>query len=136
MALIVVSFFNPDHTVLNIPFILILLVHAAGLLFVVVLVLLRRIRMERRARALLAKHEDAESLSFYLEFRSGWKGGKEREMDAKIAEMATDGWLFLRARAANPLRTIHSWGGRLHLHFIRVHPPELDTTPANNAVRF
>ena len=93
------------------PFILILLVHAAGLLFVVALVLPRRIRTERRARALLAKHEDAERLSFYLEFRSGWKGGKEREMDAKIAEIATDGWLFLRATAANPLRTIRSWGG-------------------------
>lgn len=57
-------------------------------------------------------------------------------MDAKIAEMAMDGWLFLRATAANPLRTIPSWGGGLRLHFIRVHPPELDTTHANNAVRF
>jgi len=118
------------------PFTLILLVNATVLLLVVGLVLPRRIRMERRARALLAQHKDAERLSFYLEFRSGFKGGKEWEMDAKIAEMAREGWLFLRATAANPLRTIRSWGGGLHLHFIRVHPPELDTTPANNAVRF
>jgi hypothetical protein len=40
-------------------------------------------------------------------------------MDAKIAEMASSGWTFLRAAEASPLRTIRSWGGGLTLHFIR-----------------
>jgi hypothetical protein len=65
----------------------------------------------------------------YLEFSSGWTG-KRAEMDAKIAEMARAGWTFLRATEASPLRTLRSWGGGLTLHFIRVHPHELQTTHA------
>jgi hypothetical protein len=38
---------------------------------------------------------------------------------AKMAEMGTAGWIFLRGTAASPLRTIRSWGGGLMLHFIR-----------------
>jgi len=49
-------------------------------------------------------------------------GAKRVAMDARIAEMATVGWTFLRASEANPLRTLRSWGGGLHLHFIRARP--------------
>ena len=44
---------------------------------------------------------------------------KQREIDAKIAEMQPQGWTFLRAIEASPLRTIRSRGGGLTLHFIR-----------------
>ena len=84
--------------------------------------------MARRARALLAQYPDAERSSVYLEFRFGWYRGKGRQMDAKIAEMAREGWTFLRATEVTPLRTIRSWGGGLHLHFIRVYSDELQST--------
>ncbi len=92
---------------------------AIPIVIALAMVLPRRIRMERRARALLAQHPDAERSSVYFEFRSRWYRGKGREMDAKIAEMARNGWTFLRATEASPLRTIRSWGGGLTLHFIR-----------------
>jgi hypothetical protein len=75
--------------------------------------------MQRRAGAVRARHPQAEQTSVYLAFRSGWRTGKQGEMDAKIAEMASGGWTYLRAAEANPLRTIRSWGGGLTLHFIR-----------------
>jgi hypothetical protein len=78
-----------------------------------------RFRMERRARALLAEHPDAERTSVYLELHSTFAGGKQREIDAKIAEMQPQGWTFLRAMEASPFRTMFSWGGGLTLHFIR-----------------
>ena len=83
-------------------------------------ILIPRFRMERRARALLAQHPGAERTSVSLPFRSTWASGKRREMDAKIAEMRADGWTFLRAVEASPLRTIPTWGGSLTLQFIRV----------------
>jgi len=83
------------------------------------LVVIPRIRMERRARTLVAQHPAAEQTSVYLELHSTFAGGKQREIDAKIAEMQPQGWIFLRAREANPLRTLFSWGGGLTLHFIR-----------------
>ena len=89
----------------------------AFLLFVFVIV--PRFRMERRARALLARHPGAEQTSVYLELHSTFSGGKQREIDAKIAEMQPQGWTFLRAMEASPLRTMFSWGGGLTLHFIR-----------------
>ena len=67
-----------------------------------------RFRMERRARALLAQHPGAEQTSVYLELHSTFTGGKQREIDAKIAEMQPLGWTFLRAMEASPLRTIFS----------------------------
>lgn len=95
----------------------------ATVLYVIVLALMmvlpRRIQMERRAGALLAQHPDAERTSVYLAFRSGWRTAKQRDMDARIAEMASAGWTFLRAAEASPLRTMRSWGGGLTLHFIR-----------------
>jgi len=89
------------------------------LVLFVFIVAVPRFRMERRARALLAQHPDAEQTSVYLELHSAFAGGKRREIDAKIAEMQPQGWIFLRAMEASPLRTICSWGGGLTLHFIR-----------------
>ena len=82
-------------------------------------VVIPRFRMERRARALLAQHPGAEQTSVYLELHSTFAGSKQREIDAKIAEMQPQGWTFLRAMEASPLRTMRSWGGGLTLHFIR-----------------
>jgi len=92
-------------------------------LLVVVMVLYalpKRIRMERRARKLLAQHPQAERTSVHLAFRSMWATGKKQEMDAKIEEMQSSGWTLLRAREASPLHTLFSWGGGLTLQFIRV----------------
>ena len=75
--------------------------------------------MQRHARKILAKHPGAEQTSIYLELHSTFAGGKQREIDAKIAEMQPQGWTFLRAAEANPLRTLLSWGGGLTLYFIR-----------------
>ena len=96
---------------------ILLLAILAILLFVFFVV--PRFRMERRARALLAEHPGAEQTSFYLELHSTFAGGKQRAIDAKIAEMQPQGWIFLRAMEASPFRTIFSWGGGLTLHFIR-----------------
>ena len=101
---------------------------AITIVIVLARVLPRRIRMERRARALLAQHPHAERTSVYLPLHSTW--AKQREIDAKIAEMATAGWTFLRATEASPLRTIRSWGGGLTMHFIRVQSDELQATHA------
>ena len=98
---------------------LLLLFAATPLVVALLFVLPRRIQMRRRARALLAQHPHADQTAVYLAFRSGWWTSKQREMDAKIAEMASAGWTFLRAAEASPLRTICSWGGGLTLHFIR-----------------
>jgi hypothetical protein len=78
-----------------------------------------RREMESKARALLAQHPDAEQTSVYLELHSMFAPAKQREIDAKIAEMQPQGWTFLRAIEASPLRTIRSRGGGLTLHFIR-----------------
>ena len=86
--------------------IILLLVPVAVVL--VPLVLVPRIRMERRARALLAQHPGAQRTSVYLPFRSTFEPGKRREMEATIAAMASAGWTYLRATEANPLRTIRS----------------------------
>ena len=98
---------------------LILFLGALPIVIAFLIVLPQRIRMERRARQLLAQHPLAEQTSVYLAFGSGLAKGKRREMDAKIAEMRSAGWTFLRAHEANPLRTIRSWGGGVTLQFIR-----------------
>jgi hypothetical protein len=98
---------------------LILLAAIPRLVVFVLGVAVPRFRMERRARALLAEHPDVERTSVYLELHSTFAGGKQREIDAKIAEMQPQGWTFLRAMEASPLRTLFSWGGGLTLHFIR-----------------
>jgi hypothetical protein len=98
---------------------LILLCAVPVILLFVFLVVVPRLRMMRRARALLAEHPGAEHTSVYLALHSIWAGNKQREIDAKIAEMQPQGWTFLRAMEASPLRKMHSWGGGLTLHFIR-----------------
>jgi hypothetical protein len=100
-------------------YILILLMCAIPMFLLFVFVLVPRFQMERRASALLAQHPGAEQTSVYLELHSTFAGGKQREIDAKINEMQPQGWTFLRAAAASPLRTMFSWGGGLTLYFIR-----------------
>jgi len=97
---------------------IILILCAFPAFLLIVFGIIPRFRMERRARALLAQHPGAEQTSVYLELHSTFAGGKQREIDAKIAEMQPQGWTFLRAMEASPLRTIFSWGGGLTLHFI------------------
>ena len=97
----------------------IILLCAIPAFLLITLGVIPRIRMERRARALLAEHPGAEHTSVYLELHSTFAGDKQREIDAKIAEMQPQGWTFLRAMEASPLRTLRSWGGGLTLHFIR-----------------
>jgi hypothetical protein len=82
-------------------------------------IIIPRFQMERRAHILLAQHPDSERTSVYLPLHSTWAWQKQREIDAKIADMKVEGWSFLRGREASPLRTIFSWGGGLTLHFIR-----------------
>jgi hypothetical protein len=102
------------------PLLIFVLAPVAILLLVLAVVVLpRRIRMERHAREILAQNPGAEQTSVYLELHSTFSGGKQREIDAKIAEMQPQGWTFMRAAEASPLRTIRSWGGGLTLHFIR-----------------
>jgi hypothetical protein len=88
------------------------------------IVLIPHLSMERRATELLSQHPGAEQTSVYLELHSTWAWNKQREIDAKITEMQPQGWTFLRALEASPLRTICSWGGGLTLHFIRTHDSE------------
>ncbi len=75
--------------------------------------------MERRARELLAQNPNAEQTSVYLKLHSIFAWNKQREVDAKIAEMQPQGWTFLRLMEVNPLRTILSRGGGVTLQFIR-----------------
>jgi hypothetical protein len=84
-----------------------------------VAVIPRRMRMARRAQALLAQMPQHELKTVYLAFASGWYRGKGKEMDAKITEEEKSGWTFLKAREANPLKTIRTWGGGVNLDFIR-----------------
>ena len=90
-----------------------------ALLLFVIFVAVPLYRMERRGRALLAAHPGAEQTSVYLELHSAFAWGKQREIDAKIAQMQSLGWTFLRASEANPSRTLRSLGGGLTLRFIR-----------------
>ncbi len=82
-------------------------------------VVIPRIRMRRRVKALLAQMPHHELRKVYLAFASGWRGGKGREMEARIAGEEKSGWTFLEASEANPFKTIRAWGGGVNLHFIR-----------------
>jgi hypothetical protein len=105
------------YTLMN--YIPIIILCAIPAFLLIVFVIIPRFRMERRARTLLSQHPGAEQTSVYLELHSTFAGSKQREIDAKIAEMQPQGWTFLRAMEASPLRTMRSWGGGLTLHFIR-----------------
>ena len=82
-------------------------------------VVVPRIRMEKRARQMLNEHLDAEQTSKYLSFKSTFEPGKSQELEQLISLMAEDDWVYLRSREASPFRTIASWGGGLHVDFIR-----------------
>lgn len=88
-----------------------LLIPAIALIIVFSAVIPRRLRAERRARELLAQHAGAERTLVYVAFDSCWPRDKRDEIDARIGQMHREGWTFLRAREASPLRTICSWGG-------------------------
>jgi len=75
--------------------------------------------LRRRARALLAGHPGAGQTSVYLELHSLFPWDKQREIDAKVAEMKPQGWTYLQSSEASLSRTSRSWGGGLTLHFIR-----------------
>ena len=77
------------------------------------------LRMESRARALIAQHPNAEQTSVYLKLNSTFAWNKQREVDAKIAEMQPQGWTFLRIMEVNPSRMIRFCGGGVTLQFIR-----------------
>ena len=102
---------------MNITIILSQIVIFAGILSLFVVV--PRIRMRRRARALLAGHPGAGQTSVYLELHSLFPWDKQREIDAKVAEMKPQGWTYLQSSEASLSRTSRSWGGGLTLHFIR-----------------
>jgi len=85
----------------------------------ILLAVIPRTRMERRAKALLAQMPQHERKSVYLAFASRWCFGKKKEMEAKIIEEEKNGWTFLQASEANSFKTIFSWGGGINLHFIR-----------------
>ena len=87
---------------------------------VIVFGIIPRSRMVRQARALLGQHPGAEQTSVYLQLYSPFPWDKQREMDAKIAEMQRQGWTFFRASSGSFFRAIRSWGGGLTLHFIRM----------------
>jgi len=102
---------------MNITIILSQIVILAGILLLFIVV--PRIRTKRRVSALLAQHPGAEQTSVYLELHSTFPWGKQREIDAKVAEMKPQGWTYLQSSVASLSRTSRSWGGGLTLHFIR-----------------
>jgi hypothetical protein len=83
------------------------------------MVIIPRLRMIRHARELQARYPGAEQTSLYLPLHSTTMGQKQREIEAKIAEMQPLGWTFLKASEANLLRTMRTWGGGVNVHFIR-----------------
>jgi hypothetical protein len=87
--------------------------------FVLVRALPLRLRMERRAKDLLAQMPQHELRTVYLAFNSVWPRARESKIAAKISQEQQEGWTFLRASEASPLKTIRTWGGGVNLHFIR-----------------
>jgi hypothetical protein len=82
-------------------------------------VALPRIKMDRRAKALLVQMPEHDSTTIYLAFASALPWEKHAAMESKIAEMERNGWVFLKASESGPLKTISSWGGGLDLQFIK-----------------
>ena len=82
-------------------------------------ILAPRRRMERRARTLLAQNPNAEQTSVFLKLHSTFAWNKQREVDAKIAEMQPQGWTFLRLGEASSLPTFRS-GVTLHFIYTKV----------------
>lgn len=105
------------YTLLNC---IIIIPFVAGMALALTLFGIRPFRMERQARVILGQHPGAEQTSVYLQLYSPFPWDKQREMDAKIAEMQRQGWTFFRASSGSFFRAIRSWGGGLTLHFIRM----------------
>ena len=88
-------------------------------LVMVAFILPLRIRMKRRSRALLAQNPGAEQTSVYLELHSPYIWNRQREIDAKIAEMKQHGWTFLESMQSVPYFLITGRQRGVTLHFIR-----------------
>ena len=78
-----------------------------------------RLRMKRRAGALIAQNPVAERTSVFLELHSLFIWSRQREVDAKIAEVKREGWTFLESMESIPYFLIPSRPSGLTLHFIR-----------------
>jgi hypothetical protein len=77
-----------------------------------------RCGMERRATELTQRFPDAEQISEVVSLCSNWSAGKQRELEARIAQMQDQGWIYLRTTAVSPLVSLRHWGGAVRLHFI------------------
>ena len=62
------------------------------------------------------EHEDRTE---YIQLSHMLPWGKEREIARRIMEVEAEGWIYQKATAVNPLRSIRSLGGSLNLHFVR-----------------
>ena len=92
---------------------------AIFLILALVLVLIPRLRMQKRAAEIVHAMSDPEETSCYLRFTSTRPRLKKQEIEDKISEMTKQGWVFLKLSEANPLKTIFAWGGGLQMHFVR-----------------
>ncbi|MCH9655615.1 MAG: hypothetical protein K0U86_06585 [Planctomycetes bacterium] len=100
------------------PKILLSFITILGVVFIFDVVI-PRIRMLRRAKAIESEISDPERMIVYHQFSSIWPKRKHSEIDAKKTEMARDDWVFLKASEARLSKTLRSMGGGLNLHFIR-----------------
>lgn len=90
-------------------------------------VILPRKRMSRRAAQLESQMPNCECTTVPVIFTSIWPKRKRAQMSTVEAEMARNGWVFLKATAMELARTsVTLWGG-LDLHFVR------DTTESGDA---
>jgi hypothetical protein len=117
-AIVVVPLFAVIYYVIG-SFALALAVSIIPVIISTWMVLLPRIRMEQRAKELLAKMPQHESKTIYLSFDSALPNTKRAAMNSRISEVERDGWIFLKASEVGLDKTCSSWGGGLNLHFIR-----------------
>ena len=71
------------------------------------------------AERLVRDTPQQEERTEYIQLRHLLPWGKEREMARRITEVETEGWIYRKATAVNPFRSILSLGGALNLHFVR-----------------
>lgn len=84
----------------------------------------RRIRarlrdLTARAESLLENTGGFVEHQELLHFRRTSPWGKQRELETLAAQREAEGWLYWKITAANPLRTVGSWGGGVTVHFVR-----------------
>jgi len=75
--------------------------------------------MEVRAKKLLSQIPNHEIQSFFIPFTAAFPPGKRAVMEKKIAEMESQGWIYLKSGEANLLKTFKYRGGGLNISFIR-----------------